>query len=128
MEPALHRTYPPGQIRKGLPYDALEGLMGLLGLSLREIAGLLLISERTLARRRRQGHFTQAESDRLVRLRRLVEEAVDAFDGHREEAVEWLRMPKTLLSGETPLQHADTEPGLRAVEDMLSVIQYNVAA
>ena len=65
---------------------------------------------------------------RLVRLIHLVQRAVEAFDDQPEQAVEWLTTPKTLLDGETPLRYADTEPGLRAVEDMLGVIQYTMAA
>ena len=128
MEIATLPRHVPTDVRAGLPYAELQSLAALLALTQQEMAGLLLISERTLARRRREGRFTQAESDRLVRLIRLVRQAADAFDGHLPEAVEWLTRPKTLLAGETPLQHADTEPGLADVRDMLSVIQYNVAA
>ena len=128
MEIARLSSHAPTDVRAGLPYDELRRLAALLDLSQHEMASLLLISERTLARRRREGRFTQSESDRLVRLIRLVRQAADAFDGHVPEAVVWLTTPKTLLAGETPLQHADTEPGLADVRDMLSVIQYNVAA
>lgn len=74
----------------------------LLDLSQQEMADLLLISERTLARRRREGRFKQAESDRLMRLILLFSQTVEAFDGHTSEAVEWLTTPKTLLGDETP--------------------------
>ena len=128
MEIVTLPRHAPTDVRAGLPYDELRQLAALLDLSQNEMAGLLLISERTLARRRREGRFTQAESDRLVRLIRLVRQTTEAFDGHLSEAVAWLTTPKTLLAGETPVQHADTEPGLADVRDMLSVIQYNVAA
>ena len=128
MEVVTLPRYAPTDVRAGLPYDELHRLAALLNLSQNEMASLLLISERTLARRRREGRFTQAESDRLVRLIRLVRQATDAFDGHLPEAVAWLTTPKTLLADETPVQHADTEPGLADVRDMLSVIQYNMAA
>lgn len=128
MEIALFTSHAPSEIREGLPYAELERLVETLGLSQQEAAELLLVSERTLSRRRREGRLTQAESDRLARLARLLREAVDAFDGDLEAAVAWLTTEKTLLGGETPLQYADTEPGLRAVEDMLGVIQYNMAA
>ena len=128
MEATGYFKHAPTAIRAGLPFSELERVTALLALSLQEAAGLLLISERTLHRRRREGRFTQAESDRLVQLVQLTEAAVEAFDGHRAEAVEWLTTPKTLLEGETPLQYADTQPGRDAVYDMLAVIQFNMAA
>jgi putative toxin-antitoxin system antitoxin component (TIGR02293 family) len=128
METTTFIQHAPGQIRQGLPYEELERLIQLLDLSQHEAAALLLISERTLSRRRREGRLTQAESDRLVRLTRLTEDATDAFDGDLETAVTWLRSEHTLLGGETPLQYADTAPGFEAVRDMLGVIQYTMAA
>lgn len=128
MEATGFIKHVPMEIRAGLSFSELERVTGLLGLSLQEAAGLLLISERTLHRRRREGRFTQTESDRLVQLVQLTEAAVEAFDGRQAEAVEWLTTPKTLLEGETPLQHADTQPGREAVYDMLAVIQFNMAA
>jgi putative toxin-antitoxin system antitoxin component (TIGR02293 family) len=120
--------YEPSAVRQGLPYRTLHQFVTALGLTLADAAGLLLISERTLARRHAEGRLTQAESDRLVRLERLAADTVEAFDGHAAEAKEWLTTPKALLGGESPLRHADTEPGLRAVRQMLAVIQHNVAA
>lgn len=92
-----------------------------------EAAALLHVSERTLARRYTEGHLTHGESDRLVQLLRLVDDATDAFDD-RTSAAQWLTMPHQLLDGETPMEHADTEPGRLAVRDMLGVIQYTMAA
>ncbi len=128
MATMTFEKHDPQQIRVGLSYQELERFGALLGLSLQQVARLLLISERTLARRRHEGRLTQPESDRLVRLIRLSERAINAFDGHVESAVAWLTTSKALLGGETPLQHADTEPGRGAVEDMLAVIQYGTAA
>lgn len=128
METTTFTKHAPGDIRQGLRYEELERLVQLLGISQQETSTLLLISERTLARRRREGRLTQAESDRLVRLTGFAEEAVDAFDGDASAAIEWLTTEKTLLGGETPLKHADTEPGLQAARDMLGVIQYTMAA
>jgi putative toxin-antitoxin system antitoxin component (TIGR02293 family) len=124
---AVAEKYAPTQVREGLSFKELEQLVNLLGLPLHEVAGLLLVSERTLSRRRQEGRFTQAESDRLVRLIHLVRQAIEAFD-NTESAIEWLTTPKTLLDGETPLKRADTQPGLQMVEDMLGVIQYTMPA
>lgn len=128
MKTATFVKHPPVEIRDGLPYDELDRFIRLLGLSAQEISELLLISERTLSRRRQEGRLPQAESDRFVRFSNLVEEAVEAFDGDVAAATEWLTTEKTVLESETPLKRADTEPGLQAVRDMLGVIQYTMAA
>lgn len=128
MGQAAPSRYSPSEIRSGLSFDELDQVLHILGLSQSEAAALLLISERTLARRRQDGRLNQAESDRLVRISQLLDATREAFDGDVDAAVEWLTSEKTLLRGETPLQHAHTEPGLEAVRDMLSVIQYNTAA
>jgi putative toxin-antitoxin system antitoxin component (TIGR02293 family) len=80
--------------------------------------------------RRRKGdqRLTAAESDRLWRLLHIFDLALEAF-GEREEAARtWLTTPHPLLQGETPLERLDTEPGLREVEDMLTVIDETAAA
>lgn len=128
METATFPRHDPEEVRTGLHYKELDQIVRILGLSQEEIAAFLLISERTLSRRRREGRLTQAESDRLIRLVQLLEETGEAFNGDMDAAVEWLSTEKTLLGGETPLRHADTEPGREAVRDMLGVIQYNMAA
>lgn len=128
MAPAVLSAHRPPEIREGLPVDEVDVLRAALKLSQAQVAALLLISERTLARRRVQGRLTQAESDRLVRLLRLVDDATEAFDGDREAAATWLTSPHALLQEETPFEHADTEPGLATVRDMLGVIQYTMAA
>ena len=128
MTPPRFAGHAPGAIRSGLPYQEVERLLRVLGLAQHEAATLLLISERTLARRRLTGRLTQAESDRLVRLLHLLDQTIEAFDQDLDAAVAWLTTEKTLLGGETPLQYADTIPGVRAVEDMLGVIEYTMAA
>jgi len=119
--------FAPSAIRQGLPVDEVDLLREILTVSKAEAAALLYISERTLARRYTEGHLTQGESDRLVQLLRLVDDATDAFDD-RASAAEWLTMPHQRLDGETPLEHAGTEPGRQSVRDMLGVIQYTMAA
>jgi putative toxin-antitoxin system antitoxin component (TIGR02293 family) len=68
------------------------------------------------------------ESDRLLRLARVFELGVTVFEGDTERAVRWFTMPKSRLGGESPLERADTEPGIREVEDMLYTIEFTMAA
>lgn len=115
-------------IREGVPFGMVDRLLKLLPITQKELARALSISERTLARRKREGRFTQEESDRLVRLMDLLNLTYEAFDRDWERAAEWFVTPKTMLDDEAPLYRADTRRGAKEVEDMLAVITYTMAA
>lgn len=114
-------------VRAGLPARALERLHDLLDVPMQDLAALLGIPPRTLTRRRQGGRFAPDESDRLLRLARLAELALVVFE-EADAARIWLIEPKRLLGGETPLAHADTDPGAREVEDMLYAVEFTAAA
>ena len=124
------------RVRAGLPLSALDDIQRTVGLSSDQLESLLGTSTRTLQRRRQRSEdLTPAESDRLWRLLYVWHLAVDAF-GSDEAAHAWLTEPHGLLRSEgrpegcpeSPLGRLDTEPGLREVEDMLTVIDETAAA
>lgn len=115
-------------VRAGLPMSAFERLRSFLDVPARELGAALSISGRTLARRKGQGQLTPEESDRLLRLARLAELALAVFEGDRRRARGWLTRPKPLLSGEAPIERADTEAGAREIEDMLYALEFGFAA
>jgi putative toxin-antitoxin system antitoxin component (TIGR02293 family) len=113
------------RVRQGLPYSALEALATRLRTPLGELGNALHVPARTLARRRRAGRLTTDESDRLVRLGRVAALA-EAVLGDRARAVSWLRQPNRALGGRIPLQHLDTDLGVREVETVLLRIEHGV--
>ncbi len=115
-------------VREGLPYEQLELISEKLELTQETVIRVLDISERTLQRRRSSGRLSPSESDRLWRITRIWSLALRAFDGEDGEAREWLTSPNRTLSGDTPVEHLDTEPGLRIVEQMLAVIEHTMPA
>lgn len=116
------------EVRQGLPYEELESLSQALGLTQEVLTRVLDVSERTLQRRRQSGRLSPSESDRLWRIAHVYRSAVEAFDGRTEEAQAWLTTPKRALGGDTPVEHLDTEPGERAVEQMLATIEHTMPA
>jgi putative toxin-antitoxin system antitoxin component (TIGR02293 family) len=113
-------------VRKGLPATSVTALAEKLDLGNTAMSQKLGIPERTLSRRLSQhSRLTAAESDRTVRLARVYANAVELI-GNLEKAVEWLRTPNRALGGERPLDQLDTDPGARAVEDVLGRIAYGV--
>jgi putative toxin-antitoxin system antitoxin component (TIGR02293 family) len=113
------------RVRTGLPYSALEALADRLGASRGEMAGVLGVPARTLARRRASGRFTASESDRLVRLGRIAALAEQVLGG-RERAVRWLHRANRALGQRVPVRELDTDLGAREVEAILLRIEHGV--
>ena len=123
-------TAVPGanRVRCGLPLGVLDDIKETVDLGWNQLGSLLGTSARTLQRRRQRSEdLTPAESDRLWRLLHVWRRAAEAL-GSEEAARTWLIEPHGLLGGESPLGRLDTEPGLREVEDMLTVIDETAAA
>ena len=106
-------------VRDGLPFSTLESLVSVLGVPQKEVASIIGIPATTLSRRRKNGRLTQLESDRLMRIARLVEMAHGMMQGDAVAARRWLTAPHDLLDGAKPLAHASTEVGGREVEQLI---------
>jgi putative toxin-antitoxin system antitoxin component (TIGR02293 family) len=110
-------------IRDGFPQNVLQEVMTAAGISLKELAGILDLSPRSLQRRRREGRLARFESDRLYRFARIVALAKQ-YIGDAEKATRWLKRPNRALGGKVPLAFIDTELGARAVENVLGRIAF----
>lgn len=115
------------RVRTGLPYQSLESIRERLNLSLPEVAIVLHVPLRTLARRRHGRKLDADESDRLYRLARIAAQAV-AVLGTEEKAATWLRRANRALNGEVPLGLLDTDLGARQIEDVLGRIEHGVVS
>ena len=87
-----------------------------------------VMPRRTFDRRKRaDAPLTPTESDRLLRLVRLVAQACETF-GDTTAAREWLGRGNRQLGGSPPIDLADTDEGARAVEALLGRIDHGIAA
>ena len=82
---------------------------------------------RTIAHRRAIGALTPDQSDRLMRVVRVIAAAENTF-GSFDKAHRWLRRPTTALEGDAPLELLDTSEGSRQVERLLGRIDHGLAA
>jgi len=114
------------RLEDGLSYEALERLRKVLDLPLSAISELLRIPPRTLARRREAKRLQPDESNRLVRLSRLVGLTLRLFEGDLSGARNWLTTPHGALAGETPLEFATTEVGAREVENFIGRLEHGI--
>jgi len=116
-----------GQVRAalqiGLPRHAFEKLRADLGVTTEELADIVGIPLRTLARRTER--FKPDESERLLRVGSVLKKALDVLED--PEAVRrWMTQPKRALGGITPLRGCDTDVGAREVEALLGRIEHGV--
>jgi putative toxin-antitoxin system antitoxin component (TIGR02293 family) len=120
-----HPTELIRQIQKGLRFSELETLQSTIGLPFEQLAAKLAISRSTLQRRKAAGRLSPDESDKVMRLSRLLEHATNVF-GDVEKARAWLKFPQRGLGGAVPLDYAETEVGAREVDNLLGRIDYGV--
>jgi putative toxin-antitoxin system antitoxin component (TIGR02293 family) len=112
-------------VRDGLPTERFDALREVLDVSSGTLAEVVGITASTLSRRRKRGTFDKDESERILRVARLVARAVDVLDG-LANARKWFTEPARALGGEPPLAFADTEPGAREVERLLIRLDHGV--
>lgn len=104
-------------VEQQLPTSAINRLLT-LGLTHQEI-NTLVIPLRTLQHRRsKREKLTVEESDRVVRVVRLLSQAETVY-GSRQRALDWLRRPAARLKNRTPLDLMRTDTGARIVEEFL---------
>lgn len=112
--------------REGIPTRALEQLAEQMNLSRVVIAKALGMSERTLSRRvGAKSRMTAGESDRVVRMARLVAQAGETLGG-AANASKWLQTPNRAMGGERPFDCLDTDAGVQTVETVLGRIAYGL--
>ena len=122
---AKHPTELIRKIQKGLRFSELETLQNSIDLPFERLAAKLAISRSTLQRRKAAGRLSPDESDKVMRLSRLLEHATNVF-GDIERARAWLKFPQRGLGGAIPLDYAETQVGAREVDNLLGRIEYSV--
>jgi len=116
------------EVKAGLPFKVLESFSAESGIAVSEIAELIELPERTLARRKVIGRLSSGESERLLRLSNVFQKAVGLFEGNADAAVVWLKRPKKALGDKSPWTYLTTELGARQVEDLIGELEQGVFA
>ncbi len=128
---ALGRSVPKTEfdlialVRRGVPYRALESAKAALDVSNDDLSRWLHLKKRALTRRRGEEQLTAEESERLVRLARVVARA-EEVPGERDAALSWMRSSNRALGGAAPPELLDTDLGLDAVLVVLGRIEHGV--
>ena len=113
-------------VEKGFTWKTFERFVKNIGLPAEQVAEVLGIPRRTLARRKNEGRLKSDESDKLLRLARVFGSALDLYDGNRDAAVLWLTDVNIALGHVAPLDLARTQIGADEVENLAGRIQYGI--
>jgi putative toxin-antitoxin system antitoxin component (TIGR02293 family) len=107
-------------VEERLAASVIKRLLG-LGLERAEIDAAVIPSRTLQHRRSRRERLTLEESDRVLRMVRILSTA-EAVYGSRERALGWLRRPHPRLDGRSPISLVKTDTGSRIVEELLTQI------
>jgi putative toxin-antitoxin system antitoxin component (TIGR02293 family) len=99
-------------IRRGLPVGAVQFVLDSRRLTLAELDQIVL-PRKTLANRRRIGNLTPEQSDRLIRVARVLAAAEETF-GNQEKAGAWLRRPTRALANAHSISSTPTKGPVRS--------------
>lgn len=114
------------QARQGVETEHVDQVASLIGVSLKEMAAVLQVAERTLHRFRNEGRLDTQASERLLLLENVAAHGLLVFDGLANVFADWLRHPLRELKHQSPLQLLTTISGFNLVDDVLTRIEYGV--
>src|ERR1700755_486299 len=87
------------QVQRGFSFRSLQAFAERSSRGVAQIASILAIPERTLARRKSSGKLSWEESERLLRLSAIFEDTLELFEGDSAAAVQWLTASQQALGG-----------------------------
>jgi len=107
-------------VERRLPTSAIHRLVA-LGLTRPEIDATVIALRTLQHRRSRREKLTVEESDRVLRILRVLSLSETIYES-RERALRWLRRENPRLDGRAPLSLLTTDTGTRLVEQLLGQI------
>jgi putative toxin-antitoxin system antitoxin component (TIGR02293 family) len=116
------------QARAGVARGKADQVSQLTGLTDKDMARILNISERTLHRLRPEALLDNNASERLLLLEGLLQHGLAVFDGRADVLGRWLRIPLTELQGQAPITLLDTATGFCLVHTVLGRIEHGIYA
>lgn len=116
------------QARAGVDRAKADEVARLIGLTDREMARILTVSERTLHRIQPPTRLDSNASERLLLLEALIAHGLAVFDDRPEVLGRWLRVPLAELRRQSPVSLLDTVTGFGMVHTVLGRIEHGIYA
>ncbi|WP_421826634.1 type II toxin-antitoxin system Xre/ParS family antitoxin [Larkinella sp.] len=112
--------------RSGVSRARVDEVAQRVGLTDKEMARVLTISERTLHRLQPDARLDGNSSERLILLEGLIRHGLDVFDGRADVLARWLRGPLPELRRQAPVALLDTTTGFGMVHTVLGRIEHGI--
>ncbi len=112
-------------IHQGVPANTLQSMAKYLGLSGLQISKSLRIQPRTLRNRLAQGKLNPVESEKSLRLARVIAKSCEVI-GDSEKAKAWIISANVSLGGKRPIDLLETDIGADQVQNVLQAIEWGV--
>ena len=112
---------------RGLTKDAVSNLARHLSLSLKDIAALLPVTERSLQRYTPKHHLNPTVSEQVLQIAEVVARGTEVF-GRKDRFLTWANQPSTALSERTPLELLGSRFGSGLVLDELGRIEHGIVS
>lgn len=113
-------------VKSGFSVELLSNVANIVGLRLALVANSLGITNTTLARRRKHGHFNREESDRIFCLIQVTDRATDFFEGNRKSAAQWMQTSVAALGQKQPIEMLQTTADTIAVLNLITRLEFGV--
>ena len=113
--------------RRGIPKKSLLRLAAHLGLSLKLVAEIVQVAERTIQRKKDDDRLSTPASEQALQLAEVYSRGRETF-GSDEKLNAWLRLPNRALGGRAPLEILSSRFGAEMVRDELGRIEQGVVS
>ena len=110
-------------VHEGLPCEYLERIASFLQVPRGVVSKAICMSPATMTRRAKIGRFNTIESDRLVALVAVFEEALLLFENDKAAATDWMSSPVRGLGSKRPIDMLGTRVETKAVFDFIGQLE-----
>lgn len=114
-----------GQIQEGLDGEVASRITSWAHMTqsdLRKMSGI----PNTTFNRSVKARFSAEQSERLVRIIRVLDRAVELFEGDKAEAQKWLNEPVRALGWQSPAEVMTSETGAYEVLKLITRLEHGV--
>lgn len=113
--------------RRGLPKKALVHLLKNLNVTLKAMAALIHITERTLQRKSENDILDAVTSEQIIQIAQVYSRGTEVFGAH-DRFSQWLETENTAFENKRPLELLASRYGAHMVLDELGRLEYGIIA
>lgn len=123
---AIHSEMDLYQLGKnGIPKQALRDLAEQTGMTMKTLAGILQISERTLQRKAESDLLSEAISEHVIQIAQVFARGDEVFDSLEDFQI-WLNTASVALGNKKPVELLSSRYGIGMILDELGRIEHGV--